>query len=358
MKTFKPSRSETWCAVDEATIQMSGIWLSSSETSCGIRSGCGTCSTRSSRATRSAPCSSARSPAESRVIRLEGGQRVVTEADRDAWQLLDGQQRINALFSLFTPAGRYGHFYLHMTARRDSPAGPVTKRRARDESLRYIHWQEEPEADRAVPERDRHIDLSRWYGWAERERDGAADAARALADGPAEAVRILNAIDPDFADRLEAGDIEIAWRRLRRLIEIWQQPSIPVQYLRLGSPLHVLEVFTRVNRAGVQVAGEDLFFAAVKTLWNEAEQVMARVVERLGPSAEDTTRVTPLVGRLGALRTLARLAARAVGQADLVPLTVDRLSGARGHAVINGMQTLSDPGPLRPFGGWRRRLTP
>ena len=96
----------------------------------------------------------------------------------------------------------------------------------------------------------------------------------------------------------------------------------------------MLEVFTRINRAGVQVAGEDLFFAAVKTLWSEAEQVVARVVERLGPSAEDPAKVTPLVGRLGALRTLARLAARAVGQADLVPLTVDRLSGPRGSAVI------------------------
>ena len=40
---------------------------------------------------------------QSRVIRVEAGQRVVAEADRDAWQLLDGQQRINALFSLFTP---------------------------------------------------------------------------------------------------------------------------------------------------------------------------------------------------------------------------------------------------------------
>src|SRR4051812_48405025 len=244
---------------------------------------------------------------DSRVIRLDGGRRVVSGADQDAWQLLDGQQRINALFSLFTPAGRYGHFYLHMTAPHDSPRGPVTKRRARDESLRYIHWQEESEAERSVPERDRHIDLSHWYEWAERERDGAADTARALADGPAEAVRILNSIDSEFADRLETTDLEIAWRRLRRLIDIWQQPTIPVQYLRLGSPEHMLEVFTRLNRAGVQVAGEDLFFAGVKTRWSDAEKVMSRVVERIGPSGGDTTQVTPLVGRLGAFRTIARL---------------------------------------------------
>ena len=111
----------------------------------------------------------------------------------------------------------------------------------------------------------------------------------------------------------------------------------------------MLEVFTRINRAGVQVAGEDLFFAAVKTLWAEAEQAVARVVDRLGPSEEDSVNVTPLVGRMGVLRTLARLAARAVRQADPLPLTVDRLSGPRGDAVINGMQTLSDPDgpPLR-----------
>ena len=275
----------------------------------------------------------------SRVIRVEAGRRVVVDADPESWQLLDGQQRINALFSLFTPDG-YGHFYLHMTARRDSPSGPVTRRRARNESLQYIQWKEEPGSVGALPERDRHIDLSRWYAWAEAEHNGVVDeAARALTANPAEAVQILNAIDPDFADQLEDADVEIACSRLHRLLDIWRDRAIPVQYLELGSPLHVLEVFTRINRAGVQVAGEDLFFAAVKTLWGEAEQVVARVVERLGPSAEDPAKVTPLVGRLGALRTLARLAARAVGQADLVPLTVDRLSGPRGHAVINGMQT-------------------
>jgi hypothetical protein len=69
-----------------------------------------------------------------------------------------------------------------------------------------------------VPDRDRHIDLSRWYGWAEGQPDRVDEAARALAVGPADTLRILNAIDPDFADRLETADIEIAWRRLRRLI--------------------------------------------------------------------------------------------------------------------------------------------
>ena len=287
---------------------------------------------------------------QSHVIRVDAGTRVVADADCDSWQLLDGQQRINALFSMFTSAGTYGHFYLHMSARRDPPAGPVTSRRAREQGLRYIHWQEVPEADRAVPERDRHIDLSRWYAWAEAGGESTAiEASRVLTNDSSQVLRILNDIDPAFADSLEAADIEIAWRRLRRLLQVWREPAVPVQRLELGSPLHVLEVFSRINRAGVQVAGEDLFFAAVKTLWPESEQVMARVVTQLGPSGNQKDQPTPLVGRLGALRTLARLSARAVGQADLVPVTVDRLSGARGDAIISGMQALSDPEcvPLR-----------
>jgi hypothetical protein len=279
----------------------------------------------------------------SRVIRLEGDRRVLEEAGTDSWQLLDGQQRINALFSLFTGNGRYGRFFLHMTARRDAPAGPVTTRRAREQSLRYIYWQEEPESERAIPERDRHIDLSRWYSWAEQERGTADAAASVLATGSGDTLRLLNTVDPEFADSLDATDLEVAWHRLRRLLDVWRQPVIPVQYLTLGSPLHVLEVFTRINRAGVQVAGEDLFFAAVKTLWGDAEQVVARVVERLGAPDGGPADVTPLVGRLGALRTLARLAALAAGQSDVLPLTVDRLSGTRGDTLVNVMQVLSDP---------------
>ena len=45
--------------------------------------------------------------------------------------------------------------------------------------------------------------------------------------------------------------------------------------MSLGSPRDVLEVFTRINRGGVQVAGQDLFFAAVKTLWNDAKRLRA-----------------------------------------------------------------------------------
>lgn len=280
---------------------------------------------------------------KSHVVRVDA-DRTITEADADCWQLLDGQQRINALFSIFTGEGRYGRFFLHMTARREPPSGPVTTRRARDAALEYIHWQEEPESRLQVPERDRHIDLSKWYDWAEGPgRRMPRPNATSVPQTHDELLRVLNEIDPDFADLLEPHEVPIAGQRLERLLRIWREPSIPVQRLELGSPLHVLEVFTRINRAGVQVAGEDLFLAAVKTLWPATEQVLARVVEGLNPPAKAREHQTPLVGRIGALRILARLSARAVGQADLVPLTIDRLSGSRGDAVIAGMQALSDP---------------
>ncbi|WP_104130429.1 DUF262 domain-containing protein [Cryobacterium sp. N21] len=57
----------------------------------------------------------------SKVIRVEGGQRRVDDGDPNAWQLLDGQQRINAFFSMLTGEGQYGRFYLHMTMRREGP---------------------------------------------------------------------------------------------------------------------------------------------------------------------------------------------------------------------------------------------
>ncbi len=39
----------------------------------------------------------------------------------------------------------------------------------------------------------------------------------------------------------------------------------------MESPLDVLEVFTRINLGGVEVGGTDVYLAAVKTFWNEAE---------------------------------------------------------------------------------------
>src|SRR4030095_771126 len=119
---------------------------------------------------------------------------------------------------------------------------------------------------------------------------------------------------------------QIASHLLRRLITLWQSPVVLVQRMSLGSPRDVLEVFTRINRGGVQVAGQDLFFAAVKTLWNDAEETLVRIEDRLTPFVDGKVKRDPLIDRMGVLRLSGRLAARAVRQADLLPLAVDRLN--------------------------------
>ena len=53
---------------------------------------------------------------------------------------------------------------------------------------------------------------------------------------------------------------------------MWSEPSIPVLTTEVETPLDVLEVYTRINRGGVQVAGNDVYLAAVKTFWPEAER--------------------------------------------------------------------------------------
>ena len=88
---------------------------------------------------------------DSKIIRVEEGLRRVGDGDPQAWQLLDGQQRINAFFSMLTGAGEYGRSYLQMTMRREPP-GPTQSRKAKDRALNYISWS----ADSAEPVPDRH----------------------------------------------------------------------------------------------------------------------------------------------------------------------------------------------------------
>ena len=276
--------------------------------------------------------------AESRVIRIDDDQRHAMDAVPTLWQLVDGQQRINALFSIFTDKAGFGRFFLDLTARRPAATGPVTRRRAKDQGLQYIRWFEVSE----VPEpRSNWLDLSRWYQWAESNGGRNLGAlAEELRHRRADVVSVLNEIDADVADQLDEAAVQTASEWSQRLIQLWTDPSIPVQHLALGSPFDLLEVFTRINRGGVQVAGEDLFFAAVKTWWPEAERVLAGIERALVPSTDQA--VDPLVDRMTILRILTRLAARAVKQSDIVPLAVDRLAGARGDVLIDALEQLDE----------------
>lgn len=269
----------------------------------------------------------------SRVQQRDGGGRRVVEAAQDAWQLLDGQQRINALFCLFSGQGGYGRFYLDMTVRREPP-GPTTRRRTKDRALSYIVWRDAPESDVQDPmvDRDRHLDLSGWLNWVEAQPGRARKALSDLRAEPRAAVGMLHDIDEGFTAVLDEDRLCVAADRLARLLRLWVEPSIPVLRAEVQTPLDVLEVFTRINLGGVQVASTDVYFAAVKTFWPDAEPRLAGLVDRLG-----------LLDRLGVLQLVSRLGSRGIGQGDLLPLTVDRLAGSRGAPLIAAMGRLTEP---------------
>lgn len=285
----------------------------------------------------------------SRTIHVDdSGAREVRDADSQSWQLLDGQQRINALTSVFTAVGRYGTFFLHMTTERNPP-GPINVRSTKDRALAHIAWREralEPErteADTAadtetaatpidpLPERDRHLDLSRWFEWA--EGDGGDRPRRVLTDlgDSKSATAILGEIDSNFAKDLPPAEASVAAQRLTRLLHAWIDPTIPVLHAEVESPFDVLEVFTRINLGGVQVGGTDVYLAAVKTFWNDAEAGLERVRHATGG----------LLDRIGCLQLVSRLAARGLGQGDVLPLAVDRLAGPRGAELIEAMRELT-----------------
>ena len=279
---------------------------------------------------------------ESQSIRTVNGERIAARADPALWQLLDGQQRINAFVSMLTEQGRYGRFYLHMTVRREPP-GPVQSRHTKDRALRYIAWRP-VEGGEPLSDRHLYVDLSRWVDWAEEHaRPGAAPIAADTA------VPALHALDPAFVAALPDEAATVAAERLNALIEAWHRRSIPVLEAEVELPLDVLEVFTRINLGGVQVVGADVYFAAVKTFWTDAE---ARL-HRLGEAAPFLT------ARFGTLRFVSRLASRGLGHGDLLPLSVDRLAGRSGDELRQAMQELTaDDSPvphrLHRFSAWMR----
>lgn len=252
----------------------------------------------------------------SRVIHTQGEKRVVQDADPDGWQLLDGQQRINALVSMFTTSGRYGRFYLHMTRRR-TRTGVAARRREKERFLRHIAWTETP--DDLVDDRDFCIDLSRWASWAEDELNPGATFDRYTVTAA------LRNLDSMFTADLDPQGADAAAARLNDLVRAWHHPSVPVLRAEVGSPLDVLEIFSRINLGGVQVAGIDVYFAAVKTFWTEAEQRLAHV----------TQKAPFLRGRSDALRFVARLASRGIGHGEALPLDVGRLTGPAGELQLS-----------------------
>lgn len=255
-------------------------------------------------------------------------QRIARDAGAGSWQILDGQQRINALLSVFTEHGRYGRFFLDVTARRPEPS-PAQRQTNKARTMPHLRHTgiDAPAFER----RDRWIDLTRWHSWAE----STIDFRQELIE-PTNVKELLASLDPEFTAELSETEAKIAANNLRSIADAWGRQRIPVMTAELGSALDVLEVFTRINLGGVQAAGDDVYFAGVKTYWRDAEQRMQAVLSS----------ASFLKNRMAALRLTSRLASRGLGYGDILPLTVERLVGARGEVLLRALEELTEPESL------------
>jgi hypothetical protein len=269
------------------------------------------------------------------VLEKEGAQRVRREASEEVFQLLDGQQRMNALTEIFAAQEDATWRYLLLLDGKRKFDDVARRRRSLDRSLGYI---QATNGQSNIDERWRWLDVGRLHeaakGWghSKTESPGTMDSS--------ELVRLASEIDPEckIEGGLKASDLEKAGERLRRLLDAWYARSVPVVKLELESPTDVLQVFNRVNRTGTAVAGDDIFFAAVRTLWPDAEEHVERVAQHTAAGDERPR----LLSRIDALRVLARVASHEEKMGDLFPLDVERLREEPGKRLTDRMEKRSE----------------
>lgn len=262
---------------------------------------------------------------------LELGRTTLRAVHADSsWQILDGQQRILAISSLFLEddSGEDDHpsrFYLNLSSER-AALDPGKDKRIRQ----FVVWEtleEHPFEDRG-PRRSRQrgewLDLSLLGKWL-------------LKNDPLPVAELTDSELMDWLGKVDEACTTVwdgaagrARERLARLVERWSTRWLPVQKLELDGPDDVLQVFTRVNLEGVRTSAADIFFAAVKTEWTQAEEVLEAVRKR-----------APFLGRLDALRLVARLASYELRQIDIVPLQIQRLRGEDGKRIVQKMEQIA-----------------
>ena len=286
----------------------------------------------------------------SKVIDRDEGEETVREAPEGAHQLLDGQQRLNALYTMLTASDEkrreYGRFYLDLTVARQPP-NPATAGR-RGPTMPYLVWREGPDGPLgqgeydAFDSRGRCLNLSRLYNWFELD-GGVARCDALLESGPGVLAR---EIDPQFVHALDDQEREVASGWLRLILRMWTTPIVPVMRAMVSTPEDILELFARLNRSGIPTRDADIYFAAVKTFWNEAGPRLKRVVDASRRGVRDGDGYAFLTMER-ALRFISRLAGRGLGGGDVLPLTVERIAGGRREAMVAAMEALtSDGSPL------------
>ena len=248
----------------------------------------------------------------------EGARTKTGEAvSGQEWLILDGQQRMKAFDDLF----HSGKYFLRMTRPLAEPQ-PRTARTNKARGLEHIYFDK---GRSGPPDPSGHwlslATFAKWAATSPQQSRGPADADW------------LEAHLGTFDIGIDSSDVPTAAVLFDALSAAWHDKRIPVLRVAIRSPLDVLEVFTRVNMAGVNVTGSDVYFAGVKTFWPAAEPSLAQFAEQ--------ARSPFLNDRQSTLRFVSRLAAVGIGQADTLPLAVDRLAGSRGEDLRRAMQELT-----------------
>lgn len=263
--------------------------------------------------------------------KTEEGRHLVE--DSRAWQVLDGQQRLHALATLFSACGGRWEFYLHASAPRYSDLQWDRK----DPRLHhFITWSTERDErsfngpPRSGSDRGHWISLRRLGACLLRDGPPRLDARE-----PAALQDWLRGVDADF-HALLPGREETICDHAGALLAAWVKRCIPIQRIHLRDLDDILQVFARINLSGVRTSGADLFFAGVKRYWHAAE-------ERLDGMCRDSI----ILDRMSALRLIARRESLAAEDGDVVPLALGRLKGSRGPVLVERMEAASRDASMR-----------
>ena len=246
-------------------------------------------------------------------------------------QIVDGQQRSHALFSLFTGKG-HGRFYVDLRA-------------AWTRDAKYIKWlsDAEPHVDgleadelTSPPDRHQHIDLAKFACQEDGETLLADALGHTLDDEDLDDA--LAQINPDFVVPHSPEDRRDILDKLNRLLSAWHEARIPVVTAVVNSPEDILELFTRANRGGEQVSQNDLYFAAVKTFWHDPAVPGLETISAKSALDQIVKASAGYLNVWGALSLTSRLALAGLGEGDIVPLRVDRLSRSNKDFIIRAIR--------------------
>lgn len=243
------------------------------------------------------------------LVKDKTGRLAVEEVTANTWQILDGQQRMSTLAAIFSADEHFadaerGHMELDMTVLEGG-----------------IHWIDPRDPKSAnANSRQRRVDLSGWSAFAQRhsraELEEATHSDEVLA-------LLLADLDDGFTTPLTDDARPVARARWGQLLSLWCEDRIPVLPATVRSPEQLLELFTRVNVAGTDVSRTDIYYAAIKTFWPQAEPSLQRIVAR----------VHGLLDRFGVLEFASRFARVILGATDPINVDVDILTGPQGEVL-------------------------